>query len=226
MRPKAFVFDAYGTLFDVAAAARVAAAEPGGEVLRDLWPGLAEDWRRKQLEYCWLRAIMGAHADFAEVTADALDWALEARGLGADRDLRARLLALYDRLGAFPEVLEVLLALQGRGARLAILSNGAPGMLASATTTAGIAGLIEAVISVEDVGVFKPAPQVYALVEARLGVPPAQVMFVSSNGWDIAGAARFGFTTACINRSGAPMDRLPHGPAHILPNLSRLPEFL
>lgn len=225
MRPRVFVFDAYGTLFDVAAAARIAATEPGAAGLAVLWPALAEDWRRKQLEYSWLRALMGAHADFATVTADALDFALEARGLGADRSLRARLLALYDKLPAYADVIPVLAALRAKGVRLAILSNGSPAMLKGAMAASGIDGLIDMALSVEEVGVFKPAPQVYALVEARMGVPPAQVMFVSSNGWDVAGAARFGFTTAWINRTGAPLDRLPHGPAHILPDLTRLPEF-
>jgi 2-haloacid dehalogenase len=226
MQPIAFVFDAYGTLFDVAAAARIAAAEPGAGRLAEVWPRLAEDWRRKQLEYSWLRTIMGVHADFAEVTADALDWALEAQGMGAKHDLRARLMALYDRLEAYPEVPEVLARLKAGGRRLAILSNGAPAMLGAAIRSAGIAGLIDRAISVEEVGVYKPAPQVYALVETHLGVPPAQVMFVSSNGWDIAGAARFGFLTAWVNRAGAPVDRLPHGPAHILPDLTPLPDFL
>lgn len=225
MRPDLFVFDAYGTLFDVAGAARLASAEPGGETLADHWPHLAEDWRRKQLEYTWLRAIMGAHADFASVTADALDWALEARGLGADRALRTRLLALYQTLPAYPEVLNVLATLRARGARLAILSNGTPAMLGAAMGSARITSLIETAISVEDVGIFKPATPVYQLVEARLGVPPDRVMFVSSNGWDVAGAARFGFTTVWVNRAGAPIDRLPHGPAHILPDLTRLTEF-
>lgn len=226
MRPTAFVFDAYGTLFDVAAAARAAAAEPGGETLAAVWPKLAEDWRRKQLEYSWLRAIMGAHADFAEVTAEALDWAMAAHGLGADAALRKRLLALYDALEAYPEVPNVLKNLKEKGARRAILSNGSPRMLASAIAAAGIGDLLEAAISVEEVGIFKPSAKVYALVEAHLGVPPAQVMFVSSNGWDVAGAARFGFQTTWVNRSGAPIDRLPHVPAHILPDLTRLSDFL
>lgn len=226
MRPKAFVFDAYGTLFDVAAAARIAATEPSAGRLAEVWPKLAEDWRRKQLEYSWLRAVMDFHADFAEVTANALDWAMEAQGLGAEHALRARLLALYDELAAFPEVPAVLAALKEKGARLAILSNGSPSMLASAVRSAGLQDLLEAVISVEEVGVFKPSSKVYALVEAHLGLPPAQVMFVSSNGWDIAGGARFGFQTAWANRAGAPVDRLPHTPRHILRDLTPLPDFL
>lgn len=226
MKPAAFVFDAYGTLFDVAAAARRAAAEPGGEALAGVWPKLAEDWRRKQLEYTWLRAVMDAHADFAEVTANALDWALEAQGLGADHGLRARLLALYDELEAYPEVPQMLRALAAKGARRAILSNGSPAMLASAVQAAGIGDLIEVAISVEEVGIFKPSSRVYGLVEAHLAVPPSQVMFVSSNGWDIAGAARFGFQTTWVNRAGLPIDRLPHVPAHILRDLTALPDFL
>lgn len=226
MRPAAFVFDAYGTLFDVAAAARHAASDPGSGRLAEIWPALAEDWRRKQLEYSWLRTIMGLHADFAEVTAEALDWAMEAQGLGAEHNLRARLLALYDELSAYPEVAGVLGTLKEKGARLAILSNGAPGMLASAIRSAGLDGLIEQALSVEEVGIYKPSTRVYGMVETHLDVPPAQVMFVSSNGWDIAGASRFGFQTAWVNRAGLPVDRLPHGPRHILRDLTPLPDFL
>ena len=218
MRPRAFVFDAYGTLFDVASAARDAGLGP-------VWPRLAEDWRRKQLEYTWLRTIMGAHADFATVTADALDWALEAHGLGTDHALRTRMLALYDRLAPFPEVRQTLSDLHRKGARLAILSNGTPSMLASAVTAAGLADVFDAVLSVEDVGLYKPAPAVYALATAALNLPAAQVMFVSSNGWDIAGAARFGFVTAWVNRMAAPIDRLPHVPALILPDLTPLRDY-
>ncbi len=214
-----FVFDAYGTLFDMAGAARAVAS--GDTRVAPLWPALAEDWRRKQLEYSWLRSIMGAHADFTQVTADALDWVLEARGL-RDNALREALLAAFRRLPCFPEVPAALKALRARGLRLAILSNGSPAMLAEAVESAGLAGEFEAVISVEAAGVYKPDARVYALVEAECGVPPGRVVFVSANGWDVAGAARFGFTTAWVNRAGAPMDRLPHGPARIIPDLTQL----
>ncbi len=220
----ACVFDAYGTLFDVTAAARAAAAEPGGERLAAIWPKLAEDWRRKQLEYSWLRAITGAHADFAQVTADGLDWALEAAGI-ADEALRARLLALYDRLAAYPEVPAMLAALQARGFATAILSNGAPAMLAAATASAGIGDRLDAVLSVEQAGVFKPAAKVYDLVGQRFGCAPGAVLFVSSNGWDAAAATGYGFTTAWVNRAGAPLDRLPWRPAHILPDLTAIPDL-
>lgn len=223
MTIRACVFDAYGTLFDVAAAARLAAAEPGAEGWAPLWPRLAADWRRKQLEYTWLRAIADAHCDFWDVTQDALDWALEAAGLQGNAALRARLLALYWDLPAFPEVPAMLAALAGRGQRLAILSNGSPGMLAGAVRSSGLDGVFEAVISVESVGVFKPHARVYDRVGAVLGLVPSEVLFVSSNGWDACSGAAYGFTTAWVNRDGAPMDRLHGRPAHVLRDLAALP---
>ncbi|MEZ5911773.1 MAG: haloacid dehalogenase type II [Paracoccaceae bacterium] len=218
------VFDAYGTLFDVAAAARSAASEPGGETLAAVWPQLAEDWRRKQLEYTWLRAITGAHTDFRTVTADGLDWALEAAGL-SDAGLGGRLMALYDRLDAYPEVPAMLGALKAAGFQTAILSNGEPGMLASAVATAGIGTVLDDVLSVESCGIFKPAEAVYDLVGARFGGAPASVLFASSNGWDAAAAAGYGFQTVWVNRAGQPMDRLPWRPAHVLGDLTAIPDL-
>jgi len=215
------VFDAYGTLFDVAGAARLAAAEPGGEALASLWARLAEDWRIRQMEYTWLRTVMGAHADFAEVTADALDWALDAHAV-RDPALRTRLLQLYNHLPAYPEVHATLAGLATKGKRLAILSNGTPRMLADAVASARIGDLLDVVISIEEAGRYKPDPSAYALVPSRMGVTPSKVLYVTANGWDAAGAARFGFTTAWINRASAPIERLSHGPSRILPDLSAL----
>jgi 2-haloalkanoic acid dehalogenase type II len=223
MRP--VVFDAYGTLFDVAAAARRAAAEPGGEALAAAWPRLAADWRVKQLQYAWLRTIAGAHADFERVTAEALDWALEAAGIAADPALRARLAALYRELDAYPEVPETLARLRAAGHPLAILSNGAPGMLEAAVAAAGLAGTFDAILSAEAVGAFKPARAVYDLAGARFGADPGAVVFVSSNGWDAACAAGYGFETVWANRAGEPVDRLPWRPAHVLADLGRVPEI-
>ena len=219
------IFDAYGTLFDVTAAAREAATEPECAALAGRWPELAENWRRKQLEYSWLRAITGEHKDFWEVTGDGLDWALEAHGLAADTALRARLMALYRELSAFPEVPGVLARLKAAGLTTAILSNGAPGMLAGAVASAGIGHLLDDVLSVEEVGIFKPAPQVYELVTTRFSCPREAVLFVSSNGWDVAGAAGFGFFTAWVNRTGAPRDRLGHPPHEVLPDLTAIPDI-
>lgn len=216
------IFDAYGTLFDVAAAARVAAAEPGQERLAAIWPKLAEDWRRKQLEYSWLRAVMDRHCDFWQVTQDGLDWALEAAGLN-DPELRARLLALYWELAAYPEVPAMLAALKTRGLATAILSNGSPDMLAGAVRSAGIGDLLDDLLSVESIGIFKPDARVYQLVGERFGCRPDQVLFASSNGWDAAAAAAFGFRTVWVNRMGAPVDRLPGTPHHIAADLSAIP---
>jgi 2-haloacid dehalogenase len=222
MPVRVVVFDAYGTLFDVGAAARAAAAEPGRAALAAMAPRLSELWRQKQLQYSWLRAITGAHADFWQVTQEALDWAMEATGL-PDRELRARLLALYRELAAFPEVPGVLAALKAAGRRTAILSNGAPGMLADAVASAGIGAHLDAVLSVEAAGIFKPARAVYDLVGARFGIAPPEVLFVSSNGWDAAAAAGYGFVTLWANRSGEPVDRLPWQPAHVAPDLASVP---
>lgn len=218
------VFDAYGTVFDVAAAARIAAAEPGRGQLAAVWPRLAEEWRRKQLEYTWLRTITHQHADFAQVTADSLDWALEAQGL-SDAGLRARLLALYNQLPAYPEAAQTLVSLRGLGCATAILSNGTETMLASAVSAAGIEGLFDAVLSVDVVATFKPSAKVYDLVGQRFGCNPQQVLFVSSNGWDVAGAAGFGFATVWVNRAGLPQDRLANQPAHVRPDLSSIAEL-
>lgn len=218
------VFDAYGTLFDVSAAARQAAQEPGFEALAEAWPRLAADWRAKQLEYSWMRAVTGAHADFWTVTQDGLDWAMEAAGL-SDPALRERLLALYWELAAFPEVPDMLARLKAAGMNTAILSNGSPGMLEGAVSSAGIGDLLDDLLSVESVGVFKPHPSVYGLVGGRFGCDKAEVLFVSSNGWDAGCAAGYGFATAWVNRAGQPVDRLPWRPDQVLSDLTGIPEL-
>lgn len=219
------VFDAYGTLFDVAAAAREAAQEPAFAGLADAWPRLAADWRAKQLQYTWLRAITGAHTDFWQVTCDGLDWALEASGLD-DPALRQRLLDLYRELTAYPEVPAMLATLKDQGRQSAILSNGSPDMLAAAIASAGIGDLLPGgALSVEDVGVFKPDARVYELVGKRLGTDPGEVLFVSSNGWDAASAAAYGFHTAWVNRAGEPVDRLGARPGHVLSDLADIPSL-
>lgn len=219
------VFDAYGTLFDVSAAARVAANEPGRDALAKVWPQLAEHWRLKQLQYTWLRTITGDHCAFWEVTQDGLDWAMERVGLSDDLELRERLLGLYWELMPYKEVPFVLSHLKAAGKKTAILSNGSPDMLDGAVSSAGIETLLDAVLSVEDVGVFKPDTRVYQMVLDRFGCDAREVLFVSSNGWDVAGAARFGFNVAWVNRAGEPQDRLPHGPDHVLSDLNDIPKL-
>ncbi len=217
------IFDAYGTLFDVAAAARQAASEPDFERLQGTWPALAEHWRAKQLQYTWLRAVIGAHTDFWEVTAQGLDWALEKTGLDGDAALRQRLLDLYWELEAYPEVPDMLRALKDAGLNTAILSNGSPKMLQGAVQSAGIGDVLDDSLSVESVGIFKPDARVYDLVGARFGCAKSEVLFVSSNGWDAGAAAGYGFTTAWVNRAGDPVDRLPATPQHMLADLTGIP---
>ncbi|WP_170378945.1 haloacid dehalogenase type II [Ruegeria atlantica] len=219
------VFDAYGTLFDVAAAARQAASEPGFEKLQQKWPELANHWRLKQLQYTWLRAITDAHSDFWDVTQDGLDWALDATGLEGDPTLRQRLLDLYWELQAYPEVPQMLTALKEGGLNTAILSNGSPPMLDGAVQSAGIGGVLDDVLSVESVGAFKPHSSVYDLVQQRFDCARDEVLFVSSNGWDAAGASGYGFVTAWVNRADEPMDRLPWTPAHVLSDLTTIPQL-
>jgi len=214
------VFDAYGTLFDVNAAARAVAAEPGRESFAEVWPQVSANWRAKQLQYTWLRAVTGAHCDFWTVTQDGLDWALEAAGLSGDGRLREQLLGLYWQLDAYPEVPAMLAALKGKGLTTAILSNGSPDMLQGAVDSAGIGPSLDDVLSVERVGVFKPSAKVYDLVGARFGAAPEEVLFVSSNGWDAGCASAYGFRTLWVNRAGEPMERLHGTPDRVAGDLT------
>jgi 2-haloacid dehalogenase len=216
----AVAFDAYGTLFDVASAAEQARGELGAR-----WSELADLWRAKQLQYTWLRALMGRHADFRQVTGDALDFALRSLGI-ATAGVRDRLLALYDRLGAYPEARDVLARLRGAGLRLAVLSNGSPAMLASACDSAGLAPLLDAVLSVEDVGIYKPHPSVYRLAVDRLALPASRIAFVSANGWDAHGASVFGLRVVWCNRAGQPPEHLPGRPEAEVRSLAELPGLL
>jgi 2-haloacid dehalogenase len=214
VRCRAVVFDAYGTLFDVAAATAA--------LLGDRAEAVGQLWRRKQLEYSWLRSLMGRHGDFAQVTAEALAFALEASAI-PDPALAQRLLAAYRALPAYADAKPSLAALAGSGRKLAILSNGSPAMLAPMVSASGFADLVPAVLSVEEAGVFKPHPKVYALACEHLSLPAGEIAFVSANGWDAAGAAAFGFTVAWLNRRSEPQDRLPGQPAVHIASLAELP---
>ncbi len=217
---RAVVFDAYGTLFDVASATARAR-----DALGDRAEPLAELWRAKQLQYTWLRSLMGKHADFWRVTADALDFALATLGI-EDAPLRQRLLSSYERLGAYPEVRGVLEQLRARRLRLAILSNGSPRMLAEAAQAAGLTRLLDEVLSVEDVGIFKPHPSVYRLALVKLGLWASEVGFVSANGWDACGAKAFGLRVAWCNRAGQVPERIPDRPDAEIRSLAELPALL
>jgi 2-haloacid dehalogenase len=217
---RACVFDAYGTLFDVHSAVGRLRPRIGANA-----DELSQLWRTKQLEYSWLRALMGRHCDFWQVTGDALDYALDRLGIEPE-SVRAPLMDAYLQLSAYSEVPDALARLSAAGLKLAILSNGEPKMLDAAVGNAGLGDLLDAVLSVEEVGVFKPDPRVYQLAVDRLAVRADQISFQSSNAWDVNGAACFGLRPVWINRFGAPAERLPGSAEHELKDLSGLPALL
>lgn len=216
----AVVFDVYGTLLDVGAAVEPARARLGERADR-----LGELWRRKQLEYSWLRSLMRAHRDFEGLTADALDWAMRAIGID-DRALAADLLGGYRRLPAFAEVEAALTALRAGGLRLAALSNGTTAMLEAGLAAARLRGRLDHVLSVESVGVFKPAAEVYGLATLALGLPAARIAFVSANAWDAHAAAWNGFRAFRVDRAGLPDERLPGDLERRVGSLAELPGLL
>jgi 2-haloacid dehalogenase len=213
--PRAFVFDAYGTLFDVHAAIARHRAEAGAEADR-----FSEIWRAKQLEYTWTLTLAGRYADFWTLTERALDFAF-ARVPQVNRSLKPKLLDAYSTLDAFPDARPVLRELKSRGHPICILSNGSPQMVASAVNSADMAGLLDAVLSVDAIRMYKPRREVYALATERFKVAPADIIFVSSNRWDIMGAATCGFRTAWVNRANSPQEYEP-GPDAVISNLETL----
>jgi len=205
---KGLAFDAYGTLYDVHSVI---------ELCEQLFPGhgtaLSNAWRLKQLQYSWLRSLMDRYADFWKVTEDGLVFAANSLNLKLDPAKRKQLLEAYLSLKTFPDVLAGLKELSAAGYKLAILSNGAPRMLQEVTKNAKIEQFLAHIISVDELKIYKPNPRVYQLASKRLGTAPEATGFVSSNSWDIAGAASFGLTTFWINRGNQPVDELGF-PAH------------
>ena len=215
-----FVFDAYGTLLDVDAAAREAAAEPGMEALKENWLPIAKGWRERQLRYSWLCSMMGKYDDFWELTTRALDTTLEEHALASNDKVRARLLSLYSELSAYQEVPEVLANLKAAGHRLAVLSNASPSMLVKALDAAGISEWFDELLSVDVLKCYKPTPAVYQLIPERFDCKPSELTFFSSNNWDVSGAGAFGFKTVWVNRSGLAWDNLPGKPDSIVKSIS------
>ena len=211
----AFVFDAYGTLFDVHSVM---------QRCESWWPGkgaaLSQAWRAKQLEYTWQRSLMQRYAPFSQVTRDALEFACSALDLSVDEQKLQTLMEQYRNLEPYPEVSGALAKLQGR--KLAILTNGSPDMIDPLVRNRGMETSFDAVLSVDELKIYKPAPQVYQLAVERLGVPAAQIGFVSSNCWDAIGAKSFGFKVWWINRTGAPMDRTGFQPDRIVKDLHEI----
>ncbi len=214
---KACVFDAYGTVFDFASAAKACRDVPAGMTDR-----LTAIWRDKQLQYTWLRALQARHVDFWQVTGDALAFALDTLEINSAK-LHDRLMELYLTLAPFPEVPSMLEALKSAGLRSAILSNGSPAMLEAAVAGAGIGDLLDHVLSVEDVGVYKPHPKVYQLALDRLDLPASAICFQSSNAWDAYAASAFGMKVVWCNRYGQRHERLPGRPDFEIGSLSELP---
>jgi 2-haloacid dehalogenase len=217
---RACVFDAYGTLFDFASAAAGCRDALGDNAER-----LTVLWRDKQLQYAWLRSLQGRHADFWQVTGEALDFALETLDLHAP-GLGDRLMNLYLALAAFPEVPDMLRRLKTAGLITAILSNGSPAMLKAAIGNAGIGGLLDAVLSVEEVGIYKPHPTVYQLAVDRFGLAAGAILFLSSNGWDAYAASAFGMRAVWCNRYGQRRENLPGQPEREIRTLAELPALL
>ncbi|HEX3970929.1 MAG TPA: haloacid dehalogenase type II [Stellaceae bacterium] len=219
---QACVFDAYGTLFDFASAAMRCS-----DVLGDNVKALTPLWRDKQLQYTWLRAAQNRHADFWQVTGEALDFALETLGIADGQGvLRKRLMDCYLTLDAFPEAPAMLQKIKAAGFATAILSNGTPAMVAAAVEYAGLGAMLDHVLTVEAVGVFKPAPAVYQLAVDRLGVAKSAIAFMSSNAWDVHAASAFGLHTVWCNRTRQPRERLPGAPDREIATLAALPALL
>ncbi len=217
---EACVFDVYGTLLDFNSAVANCQDEigPAAGQLSDLW-------RRKQLEYTWLRSLMGDHTDFWQVTGEALDHSLAALDI-ENSSLREKLMGLYRELAPYPEVAKTLEDIKNSGLKTTVLSNGEPSMLEESLKAAGIRNLLDEIYSIESVGIFKPHPSVYDYAASALGVAPDQIAFQSANGWDISGASAFGYTAVWINRAGLAEERLPAGPTATLPSLAELPKVL
>jgi 2-haloacid dehalogenase len=214
--PAVYVFDAYGTLFDVHAAMARHRAACGPDADR-----FSEVWRTKQLEYSWTQTLAGHYLDFFVLTERALDFAL-TRFPSVDKSLRASLLDAYLKLDAYPDARATLHALKARGEKTAILSNGSPLMLDAAVNAAGISTLLHAVLSVDSAKMYKPRPEVYTLVTKHFSIAPADVLFVSSNRWDVMGATAFGFRCAWINRANNPEEYPDHPPVTVLKSLEAL----
>ena len=216
---KACIFDAYGTLFDVNAACRELSKEVGHK-----WESLASLWRLRQVEYTWLRNSMDEYIDFWQITSDALDYAMETLGIEND-DLREELLNLYLQLEAYPEVNDILKKLKQRGLKTGILSNGSMKMLNSAVDNANIREYLDEILSVEECEIYKPSSKVYDLVKIKMQINKENVLFFSSNAWDMHAASNYGFKTIWVNRFNNKLERLPGKPINIVNSLEKIDEI-
>ena len=212
---KVCAFDAYGTCFDINSAAQNLAKEIGKD-----WLGFSTTWRTVQLEYTWLRSLMKKHEDFWRVTEDSLDFAMESHKI--DKKFRSKLLELYKKLNSYPELVMCLKHLKEKNVKTCILSNGSPSLLDELTVHAKVKELFDDLISIEDVGIYKPHPKVYELVTKKYNCKPEEVCFLSSNTWDIVGGGIFGYQSIWVDRFGKTFDKLGYQPKFKIKDLSEL----
>ena len=217
---KACIFDAYGTLFDVNSACRELSKEVGHN-----WESLASLWRLRQVEYTWLRNSMNEYIDFWQITSDSLDYAMETLDIDNIK-LKQDLLALYLKLEAYPEVKDLLKKLKQKGFKTGILSNGSMKMLNSAVDNANIREYLDEILSVEDCKIYKPSSKVYDLVKIKMQISKENVLFFSSNAWDMHAASNYGFKTIWVNRFNTKLERLPRKPINIVYSLEKIDEII
>ena len=215
MNTKALVFDAYGTLFDVNSAANKCKDKIGED-----WENFANFWRTTQLEYTWLRSLMRRHKDFWEITGDSLDKSMKV--FGVDENMKNELLNLYKVLSPYPEVKNVLESLKDRNFKLAILSNGTPDLLNELVTSNNLNNLFDDLFSVEEVKVFKPDSKVYEIPTKKYNIKANQIIFLSSNTWDVSGGGNFGYNSVWVNRNNSKFDLLDYQPKNEVNNLTQL----
>ena len=215
MNTKALVFDAYGTLFDVNSAANKCKEKIGED-----WEIFANFWRTTQLEYTWLRSLMGRHRDFWKITEDSLEKSMQV--FGVDKNMKNELLNLYKVLSPYPEVKNVLETLKDQNFKLAILSNGTPSLLNELVSSNDLNNLFDDLFSVEEVKVFKPASKVYEIPTKKYNIKASQITFLSANTWDVSGGGNFGYNSVWVNRNKSKFDLLDYQPKNEVSNLTQL----
>ena len=215
---KAIIFDAYGTLFDVNSAAEKCKSKIG-----DKWENFANYWRKTQLEYTWLRSLMGRHKDFWQITEDSLDKSMKTFDI--DSSMRNELLNLYRKLSTYPEVKEVLIKLKKKY-KLSILSNGTPDLLNNLVNSNDLKNIFEDIFSIEEVGVYKPDKKVYDLPTKKYGVKKEDIVFLSSNTWDVSGGGNYGYNAIWVNRNNTVFDNLDYKPKNEVKNLKNLVDLI
>ncbi len=219
MSIKLIVFDAYGTLFDVNSAAKKCKAKIGSN-----WESFANFWRMTQLEYTWLRSLMGRHKNFWQITEDSLDKSMKVFKI--DKRMKNELLNLYKILATYPEVKKVLEKLKKKDFKLVILSNGTPELLNNLVNSNNLNNLIDDLFSIEEVKIFKPNPKVYEIPVKKYNIKPKEIIFLSANTWDVSGGGNYGYNSIWVNRNKSQFDNLDYQPKYVISNLSQLLDII